>query len=253
MNTSPLEAIRANLFKLTKKEQLIAQYILEDPQRIIQFNVDTLIKETHTSKSAFIRFSQKLGYDGYSEFRFAVSRELVGISETTTNDDFISIVASSYIDFIQQLSNTVKVDDIQKLAKRIVNAKRVKIFANNRTALSAQHLRMRMGKIGVDAEIVNDLVTMRDVSEYLGPQDLCIIYSIKLLDVHYGEIMSIMASHQCAIVAVTMTPTNAPKELITDVITLPYISRASSKMFLDDQPLFLIFNEILLNEIAREL
>lgn len=253
MNTSPLEAIRANLFKLTKKEQLIAKYILDDPQRVIQFNVDGIIKETHTSKSAFIRFSQKLGFDGYSEFRFAVSRELVGISETNTYDDFISMVSTSYVNFIHQLNSTVSVDEIQKLAKIIVGAKRIKIFANNRTALSAQHLRMRMAKIGVDAEIVDDLITMRDVSEYLGSQDLCIIYSIKLLDIHYGEIIKLLASHQCQIVAVTMTPTNAPNDLLTNVITLPYISRASSKMFLDDQPLFMIFNEILLNELAREI
>lgn len=250
---SPLEAIRTNLFQLTKKEQLIAQYILNDPQRIIQFGVDGLVKETRTSKSAFIRFCKKLGYDGYSEFRFAISREILGTTDETHSSSFISMVSSSYIEFIQQLNTCITVQEVQTFSQTILKAKRVKIFAMNRTALSAEHLRMRMGKIGLDAEIIDDTVTMKDIAEYLQKDDLCIIYSIKLLDISYKEIINILASHQCSIVCVTMTPSNANLDLVKQVITLPYISRSSSKSFLDDQPLFMIFNEILLNELARDI
>jgi len=250
---SPLESIRTNLFQLTKKEQLIAEYILNDPQRIIQFGVDGLVKETRTSKSAFIRFCKKLGFDGYSEFRFAISREILGTSDIEHSSSFISMVSSSYIEFIQQLNTCVTVQEVQAFSQLILKAKRVKIFAINRTALSAQHLRMRMGKIGLDAEIINDNVTMMDVAEYLQEDDLCIIYSIKLLDQSYKNILSSLASHHCSIVCVTMTPSNAHMDLVTQVITLPYISRSSTKSFLDDQPLFMIFNEILLNELARDI
>jgi DNA-binding MurR/RpiR family transcriptional regulator len=253
MNISPFESIKTNLFQLTKKEQLIAEYILNDPQRIIQFGVDDLVRETHTSKSAFIRFCKKLGYDGYSEFRFAISRELVGTPDDTHSSTFISMVTTSYGDFIQQLNTSITVQEVQAFSKAVIKAKRVKIVANNRTALSAQHLRMRMGKIGLDAEMVNDLVTMRDIAEYLDKDDLVIIYSIKLLDLSYKEIITAAASHQCSIICVTMTPSNANLDLVTQVVTLPFISKSSSKTFLDDQPIFMIFNEILLNELARDI
>lgn len=252
MNNSPIELINLNLYNMTKKERAIAEYILEDPHKAIQFSAEMIAEQTHTSKAAFIRFCQKLGFNGYAEFRFALSRSLVAYVNYVDDNNPIKQITQSYSNFIMQINSMVTQEEITSISKLVVSARKLKIFGINRTALSAHQFRMRLGKIGLDAEFCDDSVTMRDIIEYLGPEDVCIIFSIKVMTTTYGEIIPELISNGVNVVLLTMTPNNKFANEVTHMVTLPYISKSSSKAFLDDQAIFFVLNEILLNEIARE-
>lgn len=240
----------------TKKEALIAQHILDcDPVKVIQYTADQLAREAKSSKSAYIRMCQKLGYDGFSEFKFALSREMV--SNTSDADeksnDPIKAITSSYAQQILNIQQTISQDDIHALGKKIITSRKVKVLGYNRTGLSAMQTRMRLSKIGVDCEAINDLVVMRDVSEILNHEDLCIIFSIKGNTDSYFDLVKTLKQKGCFITLVTMTPKNHLVPYTDQVFTLPYISREHIDTFLDDQAIFFVFIEILLNEIAKNL
>jgi DNA-binding MurR/RpiR family transcriptional regulator len=253
MNNSPIELINLNLYNMTKKERAIAEYILEDPHKAIQFSAEMIAEQTHTSKAAFIRFCQKLGFNGYAEFKFALSRSLVAYVNYVDDNNPIKQITQSYSNFIMQINSMVTQEEVTKISKLILSSRKLKIFGVNRTALSAHQFRMRLGKIGLDAEFCDDTVTMRDIIEYLGPEDLCIIFSIKVMGATYGDIIPELANNGVKTVLLTMTPNNKFANDVTHMVTLPYISKSSSKAFLDDQAIFFVLNEILLNEIAREI
>jgi len=248
---NPIEAITVNLYKLTKKEQAIAEFILNDPVSPIQLSSEEFVNQSGTSKAAFIRFCQKIGYNGYSEFRFALSRFLVGNIIETNSDDSVQSITNLYLNFIAQIPNMVKIGDVHDIAEKMISANRIKIFGYNRTALSARQLRLRMSKIGIDAEVVDDQVQMRDVCAYLNSTDIAIIFSIKASDNFYGANIRQMLSNNVPIVLITMNPKNKFSDDVTKMVTLPFISRASSTSFLDDQTIFFIFIELLLNELAK--
>lgn len=253
MNTSPLELIQLNLYQFTKKERQIAEYILEDPHRVIQNSAEMIATDTHSSKAAFIRFCQKIGFNGYVEFRFALSRSLVANVSYTQPEDSIQRITSTYAQYITQISTMVNQSDLAHLSKSILRARRIKIYGVNRTYLSALQLRMRLIKIGLDAEAIDDQANRRDVSSYLGPDDLVLIFSIKANPYMYEESISTLVSNQVPFVLFTMTPNNTYRDLATQMFTLPYISKSSSTSFLDDQATFFVFIELLLNEVARVL
>lgn len=253
MNNSPIDLINLNLYNMTKKERAIAEYILEDPHKAIQFSAEMIAEQTHTSKAAFIRFCQKLGFNGYAEFKFALSRSLVAYVNYVDDNNPIKQITQSYSNFIMQINSMVTQEEVTKISKLILSSRKLKIFGVNRTALSAHQFRMRLGKIGLDAEFCDDTVTMRDIIEYLGPEDLCIIFSIKVMGATYGDIIPELANNGVKTVLLTMTPNNKFANDVTHMVTLPYISKSSSKAFLDDQAIFFVLNEILLNEIAREI
>lgn len=250
MNDSTLELIQLNLYQFTKNERAIAEYILEDPIRCIQYTAEKVASETNTSKAAFIRFCQKLGYTGYSEFRFALSRSMVA-TVTYSDEDPIQQIANTYSSFIQQIPSMLSMDQVQTLAKSIVEAKRLKFLGINRTALSAHQLRKRLSRIGYDAEVVDDPVVMSDVAEYLGEKDVCVVFSIKAMTQTYCSLIPEMVSNHVKVILLTMTPNNKFADLVDQMIVLPFISKSSTKTFYDDQAIFFVFIEILLNEIAR--
>ena len=65
---NPLDRIQSNFENFTKTEQEIAIYIINHPLETARKNINTIAKSAHSSKSALIRFSQKIGYSAFAEF-----------------------------------------------------------------------------------------------------------------------------------------------------------------------------------------
>lgn len=253
MDQSPLDALTANLYQFTKKERAIAEFILNDPQFAFQCDAETVAQKTGTSKAAFIRLCQKIGFNGYAEFRFALSRAMFSNPpEAVATDDPILRITYTYARFIEQIAHSVSLDDLKTVATKILISRRIKVFGYNRTYLSAQQLRMRMGKMGLDAESVGDTISMMDIVDILTPDDVIVLFSIKVVDQFYGNIIREAHSRGCPIILITMTPNNKFTDLVTHQVVMPYISKSTTKTFLDDQAIFFVFIELLLNELARQ-
>ena len=55
----------------------IANYVLEREYQLKQDSVRRIAQETYVSPSSIIRFCQKLGYEGYNDFRDDYLKELI--------------------------------------------------------------------------------------------------------------------------------------------------------------------------------
>lgn len=248
---NPLDEIKINLPKFTNKELVIADYILKNPVSAFQFTAEEIVKLAKSSKPAFIRMCQKIGYSGYADFRFALSRSLVSQNQTSVQSDYISSIANHYIDFIGQIPKMISIENLKEIASMIQNARKVKIFGYNRTGLSAQQLRLRMSKIGYDAEAITDLVLARDISSSLTSEDIFIMISIKMTHDIYAPFIRELHSVGCPIVLITMNVNHKLQDYINKTITLPFVSKSDLTTFYDDQAIIFIFIEILLNELAK--
>lgn len=249
---NPIDSIHSTMPNFTKKEKLIADFILNDPMRVVQYTADEIALGSKSSKSAFIRMCQKMGYQGFSEFKFAFSRYLVS-NPIPTHEESNSIadITSSYCEFISKINQTITLEQVQKLVNQILAARRFKVFGVNRTGLAAKQLRMRLSKIGIDCECITDSIIMKDASASLSADDFCLIFSIKSMATPYSAVADNCASNQTPITLVTMSPTMPLSKQVTDVLTLPFISRAGITNFLDDQTILFVFVEILMNEIGK--
>ena len=69
----PIERLELNKNNLTKSEIEIMEYIKKNPMDIVQFSIIQIAEKANTSKSAVIRLCQKIGDDGFSEFKFDIS------------------------------------------------------------------------------------------------------------------------------------------------------------------------------------
>ncbi|WP_160677246.1 MurR/RpiR family transcriptional regulator [Clostridium sp. C8-1-8] len=249
----PIEKLKFYEDSFTKSESQIMNYIISKPLDIIQLPIIEIAKRSNTSKSAIIRLCQKIGYDGFSEFKFDLSRYLISNNQTADNtesNNTITTITSSYADYINKISETLTIDDVKKLSQYMLSSSKVKIFGINRTGFSANQFRYRLSKIGFDAESITDTVLMQDAASNLKKEDLCIIFSIKGSKEAYLDCVKILKENNCKTTLITMTQ-NAPIEsYFNQVIHLPYISKLSAIKFLDDQAIFFVFIEILLSELA---
>lgn len=250
MNT--LEQLRNELPRLTRSEQAIAEYIVKHPLDTIRLPLTDIAKNARASNTAIIRLCQKLGYKGFSEFKFALSR--YALAETPLTEESFSpltTITSQYIHFLNRMAAEVTMEEIESMAQRIISARRLVIMGYNRTGFSASQLSFRLSKMGVANYLITDKVVMNDYAEILGESDICIIFSITAST--YKENARRLHENGCSLLLLTMTNKSPVSKYASQTILLPRISYSTEISFLDDQAIFFIFIEVLLSEIARGL
>ncbi|MGX7025791.1 MurR/RpiR family transcriptional regulator [Vagococcus hydrophili] len=68
------ELINKNFKLLSELDKDFLAYVLENQEKIDQLTIDELSRQTYISKSTIIRLMKKLGFSGYSEFKFSLKR-----------------------------------------------------------------------------------------------------------------------------------------------------------------------------------
>ncbi|MCF1742518.1 MurR/RpiR family transcriptional regulator [Paradevosia shaoguanensis] len=71
---SILKILGAQLDSMTPADRQIAQFIIDDPERMLALSSAALAQETGRSQSSVVKFSQKLGYAGYQQLKLAVNK-----------------------------------------------------------------------------------------------------------------------------------------------------------------------------------
>ena len=248
---NPLEKLDFYKNLYTKKDYNIYEYIKKHPNSITRFNVEMLAKEIPASKAAIIRFSKKIGYNGFSEFKFEMTRYIVSGGRENENEtmDTIQSITSLYAGFIRQINETISLDDVSFIAKKIANARYVKIFGQNRSYTAAMQFRHRLAKIGYDAEAIRGLILFDQVIDYLEKDDLIIFFTTQARTKFYKNHVKKARKAGITIIIISCAQTILLNEASYSIV-LPSISDASESSFLDNQALFFVFIEILLAEIA---
>lgn len=247
---NPIDRLKNNLNQFTNSENKIALYILNNPIRIVQLTADEIANKAGSSKSVFIRLCQKIGYNGYAEFRYSLSRYLVSHSSSDeSTNNFIQAIPDIYSEQIKKITQTVSLDDVKHVCNFILKSNRIKIFGYNRTGLSAQQFRMRLAKIGVDSEYSTDLIFMNDLVSNLTADDLIIIFSTSGSS-HYDKVIGQLKTTKARGILITMNPRSSLSKDLDYTITLPLISTISDR-FLDDQAIFFVLIEILLAGLSE--
>jgi len=73
---SALFAIRQHIGDMPSAEKKIAQYVLDEPRKIIHVNITELARQCGASQAAVVRFCRRIGAEGYSSFKLWLSHDV---------------------------------------------------------------------------------------------------------------------------------------------------------------------------------
>ena len=69
--------MQALLPTLSKSEQKVATYIIENPEKVIYQSVAELAEESGVSDPTVVRACQRLGLSGYQELKVTLAQDIV--------------------------------------------------------------------------------------------------------------------------------------------------------------------------------
>ncbi|MDX5405424.1 MAG: MurR/RpiR family transcriptional regulator [Chromatiaceae bacterium] len=186
---SVLDKIKALRDKLPRAEQQLAGYVLANPDQIRDMSSQILANAVGISQASVVRFTQKLGYKGYPDFKFAISDSLhhqaPDISsdklhgEISLDDTFNTMsqkLLASKINVLQKTHAINSQGSFEQAASLLRNAKRVLLCGKGGSALVAKDFSYKLQKLGMAALAETDThVQLANIANYAADDVLVVI------------------------------------------------------------------------------
>jgi len=163
-NQGVLLRIKQTLPSLPAQEYKVGDYILRHPHEAVALSITGLADACGVSNTTVSRFCQRIGLDGYRQFRISLAREsgspenLIYV-QVSPEDTLASVANKIFAANIQALYDTQKILDVGVLEQVVVallHARRVDIYATGGAAIAAQELQFKCMQLGLNASAFLD-------------------------------------------------------------------------------------------------
>lgn len=242
-----LERLERYAPRLTHTEKRVADYVLAHQSETLRSSIADLAALSQSSRSAVLRFAQKLGYSGYTEFRYDFSLFVhAGRISQVENQNRIQQLTSYYESTIHKISDYISESLLEQLSACMAHARRLKIFGMNRNSYSAQQLRHHLHTLNLDAEAVSDPVLVRDLSAAGTAEDVHIYFSVSGDTPIIRDAIQSSCEQGAKTILVTMHHDSPMSNYATHLVVLPSTRLCTTDYFFDQQAINFIFIELLI-------
>ncbi|KAA9299050.1 MULTISPECIES: MurR/RpiR family transcriptional regulator [Aerococcus] len=182
MNKSPYYAISAMNTNLTKSEQAIAQFVQENYKDIGPMNISEVAQQLNLSETTIIRFTQKLGYQGFKDFKLACASDEIYynrkdyFSEIHAEKNSFEYTLSSYIlSNISNLETNIQQLDYQileKVVNELMVPRNIYIAGAGYSGIIAKNLHSKLRTVLKNVHLVDSNFEAVQESYMLNKDDL---------------------------------------------------------------------------------
>lgn len=144
----------------SNSEKEIAHYILNEGENILHMSIKELARQTYTSPATIVRLCQKLGLEGYSDFKIKYSAELqtdlanhnridvnFPFKESDNDITIAHKLANMNQEVISETMQLIDYDQLNKIVNQLYKHQEIDVYGTGNSllaALSFQHKMMRI-------------------------------------------------------------------------------------------------------------
>lgn len=148
--------IRSYYARLSAKEKKVADYILQNPEKIVHITINELAEDLHVADATVFRFCKRIGFKGYQAMKIALASEIMEPiqqihEEISENDDEQTITKKIFQSNIQTLENTLHLlneNALHQAVSLLLNAAKIEFYGVGGSmviAMDAYHKFIRTG------------------------------------------------------------------------------------------------------------
>ena len=215
----------------TAAEAAVADYILNDPEQIVDMGIVELARATYSSNAVIIRMCRKLEVSGYKEFRIALAADLeknrrenadIEVNNPFSSTDSITQIMSSVADITCEAINACysevspgKVDNAARILRR---AERIFIYAAGDSYTASIVFANRMMKIGYTVIYPSQFLETSQMTTLATEKDavLVISYSGSLMNTIKRELL-ILKSNKVPVILLSSAQSHPLTEIVISI------------------------------------
>jgi DNA-binding MurR/RpiR family transcriptional regulator len=208
------EKITSKYNSLPKNQKKIADYFINNFDKIPFVNVQDLSIATGASVASVVRFSQRAGFKGFSELRDSITgslqKELTNkqiyplFEKRRAEEDLLTEVANLDIKNINDTLNLVERKTFDFVIDRISRAERVFTAGLGISYLLSEILAYQLTQVGISSSVLQHSHTLfNEHILFLNPKDLLIVFSFPPYSKETIEAAEYAAKRKIDVIAIT--------------------------------------------------
>jgi DNA-binding MurR/RpiR family transcriptional regulator len=182
------EKIRKRYSTFPKNQKKIADFIVENFDRIPFLNVQEMAASTASSVASIVRFAQRAGFEGFKELQDEIGKTLQNRlqhpevftipSDGTKKNDILTLIARQDVKNINTTLSLIKREIFDQSIKTILKARHVHTAGLGISYLLAEVLSYQLNQVGVSSTWLRQGSTsFAEQILYFQPGDILIVLS----------------------------------------------------------------------------
>ncbi|WP_298834293.1 MurR/RpiR family transcriptional regulator [uncultured Planococcus sp.] len=140
----------------TKSENKIYDYILAHPDKVLYHSLTELSELSGVAEATVLRFFRKLGFKGFQDFKFLFAQEVPPANHSLQDESFVYRIRNSIVQAIEDSSEVVDMDTLEKSIQAIDAAEDVVIFGIGSSGIAGLDMQNRLMRIGKHVSAITD-------------------------------------------------------------------------------------------------
>jgi DNA-binding MurR/RpiR family transcriptional regulator len=210
------EIIQKQADRLTPSEQRLVTAVLAQPRQAALATVTDLARGAGVHEATVSRLARKLGFVGYAAFRNALQTEFLPTEETATRLQRSlqtvaesGVLASLVAEEAAALANLVAhvtEDQIAQAAERMIEARRLYVFARGNAEALALMMAKRFRRFGRDVHLLTaDARSLAEGVLGMGPGDVLLVYALRRAPRPYAALAEHARARGVPVIAISDT------------------------------------------------
>lgn len=227
-----LSKINSSEIKFTKSEKLLIKYINKGIDEFSYKSISEIAKDIGVGESTITRFSKKLGFASFQDFKVTLACETNDMHTNNIIDESIDNkehsketckkILNNNIYVLESTSQSINYDNIHKCSDMIRKANRIFFIGIGYSGIIAQDINYKCMRIGINSNCFSDTHTILMMSSILTKDDVlvCISHSGETEDII--KAINIAKTNNVNIISIT-NDYNSKISKLSD-ISLSYVS-----------------------------
>jgi RpiR family transcriptional regulator, carbohydrate utilization regulator len=180
-----LARIKTHYAKFSDKEKMIADYIVENPEKIVHTSINQFAEDLGIADSTVFRFCKRIGFKGYQAMKIALASEIVtpikDIHETINEDDNVQTVSEKvFRTNIKTLEDTLQLlggGGFEEAVDALMKANRVEFFGSGGSGIIAMDAYHKFIRTGIPVLFNSDSHIQLMSASQLNENDVAVLIS----------------------------------------------------------------------------
>lgn len=185
MSQNTLRKIQSMYPRLSDKEKKIADFVLENPEHIIQNTINGVAEQLNVADATVFRFCKRLGFKGYQAMKIALAQEVMTpfqqiheeIQEGDSEETITSKIFKSNIQTLENTQNILDADALEQAVELLHNATEVYFFGTGGSMVIAMDAYHKFVRTGIKCYSFIDSHFQLMAASQMKPTDVAIIVS----------------------------------------------------------------------------
>ncbi|MCM3478556.1 ROK family protein [Caldibacillus thermoamylovorans] len=145
--------IESNKHKLTKGENVIAQYITFNLNEVPNYTISEMAQKIGVSESMITRFCKKLNIESYSKFRMMAKEAIVSTHiHDKTNSNSYESVKEGYVNIFNKIHVLNHPKILSSLVEKLIHSDRIFLYGTGEISNILHQIKFKLMKLGIPVD-----------------------------------------------------------------------------------------------------